>query len=109
MCEIDWLPKLLIWSFVACALALALVSRKLNGHLLVLPAQPSGPFSVFFRRKYHVKPSFLLDPAKHFDADGQRWARTFTRLLMLGALILTALVVLMQGCGRTIGAADGGA
>lgn len=103
MCEIEWLPKLLIWSFVGCALVLAIVSRKLNDHLLVAPQQPTGPFSIFLRRKYHVKPSFLFAPEKHFDTAGLPWARRFLWILVLGAVVLTALVALMQGCGRTIG------
>jgi hypothetical protein len=104
MCDIDWLPKFLIWSFVAAALMLAMVSRKLNDHLLVTPTQPSGPFSFLFRRKYHVKPGMLFDPVRHFDADGQQWAKLFSRLMILSAGLMVLLIVVMRACGRTIGA-----
>lgn len=103
MCEIDWLPKLLIWSFVGAAALLALVSRRLNDHLLVVPAEPAGPFAFLFRRKYHVKPSMLFDPARHFDAEGQKWARRFGRLMILSAGLLLALVVVTRTCGYGIG------
>lgn len=103
MCGVEALPKLLIWLFLGCAIVLAIVSMKLNEHLLVIPPQPTGPFSILFRRKYHVKPSFFLDPEKHFDATGQAWAKTFVRVLVVGVAVLIALVLVMQGCGHTIG------
>lgn len=108
MCESEWLTQLLIWSFVGCALGMAVVSRKLNDHLLVVPTQPTGPFSILFRRKYHVKPSFLFDPEKHFDAGGQPWVKFFLRLLYAGSVLLVGLIVVMHACGKTIGAPVGG-
>lgn len=103
MCEIVWLPKALVWLFVVVALALAVVSRILNEHLLTLPQQPSGPFAVLFRRKYHVKLSYLRDPARHFDADGQRWVKRFVRLLGVAVLLFVLIVIVVQGCNWKFG------
>ena len=99
MCEIVWLPKFLVWSFVAASLVLALVSRKLNDHLLIPPEAHSGPFAVFYRRKYHVKLAYLRDPARHFDAGGQRSAKLFVRLLVLTLALFVALAVTINRCG----------
>ena len=103
MCEILWLPKALVWSFVVVALVLALVSRKLNDHLLTLPNQPSGPFAVLFRRKYHVKLAYLRDPTRHFDAAGQRWVKLFIRLLAAAIVLFVLLAVAVQGCNWKFG------
>ena len=103
MCEILWLPKALVWSFVIAALALALVSRKLNDHLLTLPDQPSGPFAVLFRRKYHVRLSYLCAPARHFDAAGQRWVKLFVGLLAAAVLLFALLTITVQGCNWKFG------
>jgi hypothetical protein len=101
MCEIVWLPQALIWSFAIVSLALALVSRKLDGHLLILPTEPTGPFAILFRRKYHLRLSYLRDPARHFDATGQRWVRLFIRLLAIAAALFALIAVVIQGCGWT--------
>ena len=103
MCEIAWLPKLLVWSFVVVALALALVSRKLNDHLLTPPEEYAGPFAVFYRRKYHVRFSHLRDPRRHFDQAGQRWVRLFIRMVALAVALFVALGVAVQACGWKFG------
>lgn len=103
MCEVSWLPTFMIFSFVVAALMLALVARKLQDHLLVPPPpQPSGPFSILFRRKYHIRPHQFFQPAKHFDRDGQPWARLFLRLGALTLGLLIAVVYLMHNCDRLL-------
>jgi len=103
MCTVTWLPSFLILSFVGVALLLALVARKLHDHLLVPPPPPpSGPFSVLFRRKYHIRLHQFLQPSKHFDTDGQGWARLFLRLGALTLGLLIAVVYLMHACDKLL-------
>jgi len=103
MCDIVWLPKLLVWSFVAAALVLAIVSRGLNDHLLVPPEQPSGPLAFLLRRKFHVKLGFLRDPTRHFDEAGQRSVKLFIPLLILAGVLFVALAAAVKGCGWAFG------
>ncbi len=103
MCEIDSLPTLLVWTFVAGAVVLAVLSRKLNAHLLEIPPQPTGPFSILFRRKYHVRLRFLFDPESNFDADGQRWVLRFNAVAIWCLAALAALTYLIVACDIKIG------
>ncbi len=103
MCEIDPLPKLLVWTFIAGAVILAGLSRKLNAHLLEIPPQPTGPFSILFRRKYHVRLRFLFDPESHFDGDGQRWVTRFNAVAIWCLAALAALAYLIVSCDIKIG------
>ena len=103
MCEIVWLPKFLVWSFVAAALVLAMVSRGLNDHLLVPPEQPSVPLAFLLRRKFHVKLGFLRDPTRHFDKAGQGLVKLFVLLLILTGVLCLALAVSVKSCGSTFG------
>ena len=64
MCENADLPSTLVWAFILSTIVLAMLSRKLNGHLLEIPPQPTGPFSILLRRKYHVRLRFLFDGAR---------------------------------------------
>ena len=103
MCEIDPLPKLLVWSFIAGAVILAGLSRKLNAHLLEIPPQPTGPFSILFRRKYHVRPRFLFDPESYFDAAGLRWVYRFNAVAIWCLAVLATLTYLIVVCDIRIG------
>lgn len=103
MCEIASLPTLLVWTFVAGAVIMAVLSRKLNAHLLEIPPQPTGPFSILFHRKYHVRLRFLFDPESHFDADGQRWVTRFNAVAIWCLSALAALTYLIVSCDIKIG------
>ena len=103
MCDIESLPKILVWTFIAGAMVLAVLSRKLNDHLLEIPPQPTGPFSILFRRKYHVRPRFLFDPERFFDAAGQRWVLRFNAVAIWCLAALAALAYLIVGCDIRIG------
>lgn len=103
MCENESLLTLLVWTFITGAMVLAVLSRKLNDHLLEIPPQPTGPFSIFFRRKYHVRPHFLFDPERFFDADGQRWVLRFNAVAIWCLAALAALAYLIFSCDIKIG------
>jgi hypothetical protein len=103
MCENESLPTVLVWTFIAGAMILAGLSRKLNAHLLEIPPQPTGPFSILFRRKYHVRPRFLFDPESYFDADGQRWVLRFNAVAIWCLAVLAALAYLIVSCDIKIG------
>lgn len=108
MCEISWMPKLLVWTFVGTTLVLALISRRLNGHLLLPPTSPTGPFAFLLRRKYHVRPSFLFDPARHFAPSALGLVRIFGALLLFAAGLLLVLALSGSLCGWRIGPAPDG-
>jgi hypothetical protein len=50
---------------------MAVMARKLTEHLLVTPPPP---MHTWFRKKIHIKPSYLLKPDLYFDQIGQSWA-----------------------------------
>ena len=87
MCGIEPYSKILLWMFLAGALAMAVLSRKLNDHLLN-PPPPAK--SIWFRKKHHIKPSYLLKPDRYFDEAGQPWAWRFT---LVTAVTVTAGVL----------------
>ena len=94
MCGIEPYSHVLLWMFVAGALCMAVLARKLNDHLLVLPPPPK---SLWFRKKNRIKPSYLMKPDLYFDAAGQPWAWRFTLVtavtLAAGGLSLYAMTV----------------
>ncbi len=98
MCDIPNLPTILVWTFIASAVVLAVLSRRLNGHLLEIPTQPTGPFSLLFRRRYHVRVHFFLAPKKYFDKAGQPWVKRFIAVTLWTILMLLALVYALNEC-----------
>ncbi len=83
MCGIEEYSKILIWMFLGGSACMAVLSRKLNEHLLEPPPPPKH---MWFRKKNHIKPSYLLKPDLYFDKRGQGWAWRFT--------IVTAITLL---------------
>ena len=75
MCELEAFAKSLIWVFVAGSCCMAVLARKLTDHLLVAPPAPRH---TWFRKKIHIKPSYMLKPDLYFDQAGQPWAWRFT-------------------------------
>lgn len=80
MCGIEPFAKILIWIFVVGSICMAVLSRKLNEHLL---APPPPPKHIWFRKKNHIKPSYLMKPDLYFDQAGQPWAWRFTLIAAL--------------------------
>lgn len=98
MCDIPQLTQILIWTFAGSTLVMALLSRKLNDHLLEIPPQPTGPFAILFRRRYHVRIRFFLAPEKYFDAAGLQWAKRFLAVTGWSVLMLAALGYVLYAC-----------
>jgi len=92
MCVLEPNIHVLIWIFLAGVCAMAVLSRKLNEHLLVPPPPPKH---LWFRKKNHIKPSYLLKPDLYFDAIGCRWAWRFTLVAAFSgaAFLLTSYIV----------------
>ena len=63
---------------------MAVLSRKLNDHLLEPPPPPKY---TWFRKKIHIKPLYLLKPDLYFDQAGQPWA---WRMALISAVTLAA-------------------
>lgn len=102
MCENASLIPTLIWTFIGATVVLAILSRKLNDHLLVIPPQPTGPFAMLFRRKYHIRPRALLDPESHFDEAGLGWVKRFKLVVALALTCLLAIAYLIHACDLTV-------
>lgn len=94
MCELEAFAKSLIWVFVAGSCCMAVLARKLTEHLLVAPPLPL-PLHNWFRKKIHIKPSYLLKPDLYFNQAGQPWAWRFTLVtaVTLGAGLLSFYVI----------------
>ena len=92
MCELESFSKLLVWLFVAGSCCMAVMARKLTEHLLVTPPPP---MHTWFRKKIHIKPSYLLKPDLYFDQIGQSWAwrMALVSAITLGAGLLSFYVV----------------
>jgi hypothetical protein len=84
MCGIEPYSSALLWMFVAGSVCMAVLARKLNEHLLVPPPPPKH---LLFRKKNHIRPSYLMKPDVYFDAAGQPWAWRFT---LVTAVTVTA-------------------
>ena len=84
MCEFADLSKAFIWIFVAGSCCMAVMARKLNEHLLVVPPPP---WHTWFRKKIHIKATYLLKPDLYFDQAGQPWA---WRMAVVSAFTLFA-------------------
>lgn len=87
MCELETLTKSLIWIFVAGSCCMAVLARKLTDHLLVAPPPPRHSW---FRKKIHIKPSYLFKPDLYFDQPGQAWA---WRMALVTAVTMAAGLV----------------
>ena len=98
MCDNADLPSTLVWAFILSAVALAVLSRKLNGHLLEIPPQPTGPFAILLRRKYHVRLHFLFDPGKYFDEAGRKWVYRFNAVTIWCLTVLGAIAYVIGAC-----------
>lgn len=84
MCAIEPYSGVLLWTFVAGSVCMAVLARKLTDHLLVPPPPPRN---FLFRKKIHVRLRYLLKPDAYFDAAGQPWA---WRLALVTAVSLAA-------------------
>lgn len=84
MCGIEAYSEFFIWMFLGGSACMAILSRKLNEHLL---EQPPPPKHLWFRKKNHIKPSYLLKPDLYFDRLGQGWAWRYS---LVTAVTLTA-------------------
>ncbi len=97
MCGIEPYARILLWMFLAGSICMAVLARKLTDHLL---RSPPPPTSIWFRKKIHIKPSYLLKPEEHFDAAGQPWAWRFTLVtavtIAAGVLAFYAMTVCRQ-------------
>lgn len=100
MCEIAVHSKLLVWLFFGATVCMAVLSRKLNDHLLV-PPEPDK--SILFRRKHFIRPSYLLKPDLYFDGIGQRLAWRVALLTALSFVLLLVLVYIMTVCRPAAG------
>ncbi|MBB42184.1 MAG: hypothetical protein CMM44_00310 [Rhodospirillaceae bacterium] len=84
MCGFEVYSKIFLWMFLGGSACMAIISRKLNDHLLKPPPPPKH---LWFRKKNHIKPLYLLKPDLYFDKRGQGWAWRFT--------LVSALTLLM--------------
>jgi len=84
-----------VWVFLIATLMMALLSRKLNEHLLVPPEPPKH---IWFRKKNHIKPSYLMKPDLYFDETGCRWAWRFTVFAAIASGIFLLLLYRMFAC-----------
>ena len=100
MCELAAHSKLLVWLFFGATVCMAVLSRKLNDHLLV-PPEPDK--SILFRRKHFIRPSFLLKPDLHFDAAGQGLAWRVALLTAFSFVLLVVLLYIMLACRPAAG------
>lgn len=91
MCNLQAHSALLVWMFLSGAAVMAVLSAKLNKHLLVPPPPPKH---FWFRKKNHIKPSFLMKPDLHFDEVGCQWAWRFT---IVAAVTGVAFFIIMYG------------
>ncbi len=104
MCDNADLPSTLVWTFILSTLALAILSRKLNEHLMEIPPQPTGPFAILLRRRYHVRLRFLFNPARYFDQRGQKWVYRFNVVAIWALSVLAATGTLIVTCDLKVGA-----
>ena len=102
MCDNPDLPSTLVWTFILSTVVLAVLSRKLNGHLLEIPPQPTGPFSILLRRRYHVRLRFLFDPGKYFDEAGRKWVYRFNAVIIWCLAVLGAITYVIGACDLAI-------
>lgn len=101
MCGIAAHSSVLVWIFLAGTVCMAVLSRKLNDHLLV-PPEPDK--HILFRRKHFVKPHYLMKPDLYFDAAGQGLAWRVAVLAAVSFAVFLVLLYIMFAC-RPAGAA----
>jgi len=100
MCAIAAYSKLLVWLFLAGTVCMAVLSRKLNDHLLT-PPEPDR--SILFRRKHFIRPSYLIKPDLYFDRAGQGLAWRVALLAALSFAVFLALLYVMLVCRPAAG------
>lgn len=100
MCEIAVHSKILVWLFLGGTICMAVLSRKLNDHLLEMP-QPDK--HMWFRRKHFIKPSYLIKPDIYFDAAGQGLAWRVALLTAFSFVVLLVLLYVMLICRPAVG------
>ena len=92
MCDLGEHSTILVWFFIAGAAAMAVLSRKLNEHLLEPPPPPKH---IWFRKKNHIKPSFLMKPDLYFNSVGCQWAWRFTIVAAVTGLAFLLIMYLL--------------
>lgn len=95
MCGLAEYSSNLVWFFLLGALVMAVLSRKLNDHLLVAP-KPDTSF--LFRKKNRIKPTYLLKPDLYFDPKGCQWAWRFTLVAAFSGVAFLAIMYLLLVC-----------
>lgn len=100
MCDIAAYSKLLVWLFLGGTICMAVLSRKLNEHLLV-PPKPEK--HILFRRKHFIKPAYLIKPDLYFDEAGQRLAWRVALLTVFSFTTFLALLYIMLICRPAVG------
>jgi len=100
MCGIAAHSTLLVWLFLAGTVCMAVLSRKLNDHLLVPPVPDRN---ILFRRKHFIRPTQLLRPELHFDAAGQGLAWRVALLTAFSFAVLLVLLYIMLACRPVAG------
>ena len=99
MCAIESYSTAIVVLFLAAAFCMAVLSRKLNDHLLV-PPEPDK--HIIFRRKHFVRPSFFLKPDQHFDRTGQQIAWRVTVLAAIAFAAFLAIVYVNAVCRQAV-------
>ena len=95
MCSLEAHTPLLIWLFLAGAAIMAILSAKLNKHLLVPPPPPKH---LWFRKKNHIKPSFLMKPDLYFDEAGCQWAWRFSVVATVTGMAFLVILYGLLAC-----------
>lgn len=95
MCALEAHTTLLVWIFLCGAGAMAVLSRKLNDHLLVPPPPPKH---IWFTKKNHIKPSYLMKPDLYFDRVGCQWAWRFTIVSAVSGLAFFVILYVITAC-----------